>query len=146
MLANRFRIFLFAAVLPSCFAADLRAQPAAKSSFDDRAMADFYRSKTVRIIIGSGAGGTYDIYSRLMSKHMPRFIPGNPALLVQPRPGAGGLIAANAVYNAELGPLGGDKINVILRGRNYGGRSIPTAARTTARRSIIRIATGSSRR
>jgi tripartite-type tricarboxylate transporter receptor subunit TctC len=101
MLASRFRIFLFAAVLLSFFAADLRAQPAVKSSFDDKAMADFYRSKTVRIIIGSGAGGTYDIYSRLMSKHMPRFIPGNPTLLVQPRPGAGGLIAANAVYNAE---------------------------------------------
>ena len=36
-----------------------------------------------------------------MAKHMPRFIPGNPTLLVVPRPGAGGLIAANAVYNTE---------------------------------------------
>jgi tripartite-type tricarboxylate transporter receptor subunit TctC len=70
-------------------------------SYSEQAVADFYRGKTVRIVIGSGAGGTYDIYSRLLSKHMSRFIPGNPALLVQPRPGAGGLIAANAVYNSE---------------------------------------------
>jgi len=84
---------------------DASAQPVAKSaeksSFDERAVADFYRGKTIKIIIGSGPGGTYDIYSRLLSKHMTRFIPGNPTLLVQPRAGAGGLIAANAVYNAE---------------------------------------------
>jgi tripartite-type tricarboxylate transporter receptor subunit TctC len=81
--------------------AGLSAQQPAKSSFDEKTVGDFYRGKTVRIIIGSGAGGTYDIYSRLMAKHMPRFIPGNPTLLVVPRPGAGGLIAANAVYNSE---------------------------------------------
>jgi tripartite-type tricarboxylate transporter receptor subunit TctC len=73
----------------------------AKSAIDETAAAEFYRGKTIRVIIGSGAGGTYDIYSRLMSKHMPRFIPGNPTLVVVPRPGAGGLIAANAVYNSE---------------------------------------------
>jgi tripartite-type tricarboxylate transporter receptor subunit TctC len=80
--------------------ADLQAQQT-KSSFDEKAVADFYRGKTIRVIIGSGAGGTYDIYSRLLAKHMPRFVPGNPTLVVVPRPGAGGLIAANAVYNSE---------------------------------------------
>ena len=64
-------------------------------------MADFYRGKQIRIIIGSGPGGTYDIYSRLLSKHMGRFIPGHPAMLVQSRAGAGGLIAANTIYNTE---------------------------------------------
>src|SRR5687768_17012580 len=80
-----------------------QAQPAKSNSaaFDEKPVADFYRGKTIRIVIGSGPGGTYDIYSRLMSRHMSRFIPGNPTLLVQPRAGAGGLIAANAVYNAE---------------------------------------------
>jgi tripartite-type tricarboxylate transporter receptor subunit TctC len=73
----------------------------AQAPFDEKAVADFYRGKSIRIIIGSGAGGTYDIYSRLLAKHMPRFVPGNPVVIVQPRPGAGGLIAANAVYNAE---------------------------------------------
>jgi tripartite-type tricarboxylate transporter receptor subunit TctC len=73
----------------------------AQSSFDEKAVADFYRGKSIRIMIGSGAGGTYDIYSRLLAKHMPRFVPGNPVVIVQPRPGAGGLIAANALYNSE---------------------------------------------
>ena len=68
---------------------------------DEKAAADFYRGKQIRIIIGSGPGGTYDIYSRLLSKHMGRFIPGHPAMLVQSRAGAGGLIAANTIYNTE---------------------------------------------
>jgi tripartite-type tricarboxylate transporter receptor subunit TctC len=85
------------------FGDQAQAQPAKSNSpaFDEKAVADFYRGKTIRIVIGSGPGGTYDIYSRLISRHMSRFIPGNPTLLVQPRAGAGGLIAANAVYNAE---------------------------------------------
>ena len=97
-----FRVALLATVFSNLVGvAGLSAQQPAKSSFDEKTVGDFYRGKTVRIIIGSGAGGTYDIYSRLMAKHMPRFIPGNPTLLVVPRPGAGGLIAANAVYNSE---------------------------------------------
>jgi tripartite-type tricarboxylate transporter receptor subunit TctC len=96
---------VFGALVTGLFSVDASAQsvakPVEKSSFDERAVADFYRGKTIRIIIGSGPGGTYDVYSRLLSKHMTRFIPGNPNLLVQPRAGAGGLIAANAVYNAE---------------------------------------------
>ena len=90
-------VFLAAVFNLLCFA-DLAAQQA---KFDEKAVGDFYRGKTIRVIIGSGAGGTYDIYSRLMAKHMTRFVPGNPTLLVVPRPGAGGLIAANAVYNSE---------------------------------------------
>ena len=78
------------------------AQPeTAEKTASEKAVGDFYRGKTIRVVIGSGAGGTYDIYSRLMAKHMPRFIPGPPVMIVQPRPGAGGLIAANAVYNSE---------------------------------------------
>lgn len=72
-----------------------------RPSFDENKVADFYRGKQIRIVIGSGPGGTYDIYSRLLSKHMGRFIPGNPAMLVQSRAGAGGLIAANTIYNSE---------------------------------------------
>src|ERR687898_2164794 len=80
----------------------LQAQPTnASAGFDEKPVAEFYRGKIIRIVIGSGPGGTYDIYSRLISRHMSRFIPGTPTLLVQPRAGAGGLIAANAVYNAE---------------------------------------------
>lgn len=102
MLPTNFCVAILFALLGGFFAsADLLAQQTGKSPFDEKAVAEFYRGKTVKIIIGSGPGGTYDIYSRLLSKHMPRFIPGNPPLLVQPRVGAGGLIAANTVYNAE---------------------------------------------
>ena len=84
---------------------DISAQPTSKISekpiFNEKAVADFYRGKQVRIIIGSGPGGTYDIYSRLLAKHMGRFIPGHPSMLVQSRAGAGGLIAANTIYNSE---------------------------------------------
>lgn len=83
------------------FGAHASAQEPAKAIGDEKTVGDFYRNKTVRIIIGSGAGGTYDIYSRLLAKHMPRYLPGNPTVVVQPRAGAGGLIAANAVYNSE---------------------------------------------
>jgi tripartite-type tricarboxylate transporter receptor subunit TctC len=90
-------------VLAAFLTGEASAQPgrAEKSSYDEKAVGDFYRGKTIRFVIGSGAGGTYDIYSRLISKHMPRFLSGNPVMIVQPRPGAGGLIAANAVYNSE---------------------------------------------
>lgn len=74
---------------------------AAGAQLNEKSVADFYRGKQIRIVIGSGPGGTYDIYSRLLSKHMGRFIPGNPAMLVQSRAGAGGLIAANTIYNSE---------------------------------------------
>lgn len=78
-----------------------RPAPASSPGFNEKAVADFYRGKTIRIVIGSAPGGIYDIYSRLMARHMPRYIPGNPTIIVQSKAGAGGLIAANAVYNAE---------------------------------------------
>ena len=73
------------------------------AQIDEKAVANFYRGKQIRIVIGSGPGGTYDIYSRLLAKHLGRFVPGNPAMLVQSRAGAGGLIAANTIYNTEPG-------------------------------------------
>ncbi len=85
--------------------AQVSAQPVAKSAekpaLNEKAVEDFYRGKQVRFIIGSGPGGTYDIYSRLLAKHMGRFIPGHPSMLVQSRAGAGGLIAANTIYNSD---------------------------------------------
>ena len=60
---------------------------------------DFYQDKQVRIIVGSVAGGGYDHYARMLQRHMPKHIPGNPSILVQNLPGAGGLATANNVYN-----------------------------------------------
>jgi tripartite-type tricarboxylate transporter receptor subunit TctC len=59
---------------------------------------NFYRGKTVRIIVGASAGGGYDTYSRTLARHMGRHIPGNPTLVVDNMPGAGFLISANHMY------------------------------------------------
>jgi len=55
---------------------------------------DFYRGKTVRVILGGSAGGGFDIYTRAMARHMGKHIPGNPSLIVENMTGAGTLIAA----------------------------------------------------
>lgn len=60
---------------------------------------DFYSGKQVRIIVSSSAGGGYDQYARMMQRHMPRHIPGSPSIIVVNMPGAGGLTAANHLYN-----------------------------------------------
>ena len=67
---------------------------------DDKALADFYRGKTVRIIVGFSAGGGYDAYSRLIGRHIQKHIPGNPNILVENMAGAGSIILANHMYNA----------------------------------------------
>jgi tripartite-type tricarboxylate transporter receptor subunit TctC len=79
----------------------IAAQPAApKAGFDEKAVADFYRNKTVRIVVGFSAGGGYDQYSRLIARHLSKFIPGNPNVLVDNMAGAGSIIAANHTFNA----------------------------------------------
>ena len=77
------------------------AQPApAKAAYDEKAVADFYRGKSVRIIVGFSAGGGYDQYSRLIARHLSRHIPGNPNVLVDNMAGVGSMIAANHMFNA----------------------------------------------
>ncbi len=61
---------------------------------------DFYKSKTLQFIVGGTAGGGYDTYTRLIARHISRYIPGNPATVVQNMPGAAMLIAANHTYNS----------------------------------------------
>ena len=61
--------------------------------------APFYKDKTIRIIVGFTAGGLYDQYARILSRHMPKYIPGSPNIIVQNMPGAGSLTATNYVYS-----------------------------------------------
>jgi tripartite-type tricarboxylate transporter receptor subunit TctC len=68
-------------------------------SFPAAAQDDFYKGKQINLIVGYGTGGGYDVYARLVAKHMQRFIPGNPAVVVQNMPGAGSLRAVNYIYN-----------------------------------------------
>jgi tripartite-type tricarboxylate transporter receptor subunit TctC len=76
-------------------------------------IADFYKGKTITMVVGTPAGGGYDIYARLLARHLGRFIPGNPAIIVQNRPGAGSVIATNYVY--EVAPQGGTVILAATR-------------------------------
>lgn len=62
--------------------------------------AEFYRGKTVSIIVGSGAGGGFDTTARIVARHIGRHIPGEPTVIVVNMPGGGGLVAANHVFNA----------------------------------------------
>jgi len=59
---------------------------------------EFYKGKTIRIIVSAAAGGGFDTYSRTIARQMGKHIPGNPSLIVANMTGAGGLIAANHVY------------------------------------------------
>jgi tripartite-type tricarboxylate transporter receptor subunit TctC len=61
--------------------------------------ADFYKGKTIQMVVGSDPGGGYDIYARLLSRHIVRHIPGNPTIVVQNMPGAASLKATNYIYN-----------------------------------------------
>jgi tripartite-type tricarboxylate transporter receptor subunit TctC len=61
-------------------------------------IADFYRNNQVSIIVGYGPGGGYDLYARLVARHLGKHIPGEPAMIVQNLPGAGSLRAANYIY------------------------------------------------
>jgi len=70
-------------------------------AYDEQAVAEFYRGKTIRILVGFSAAGAFDFYSRLLSRHMPQHIPGNPTIIVENRPGAGSALAANLVYAVE---------------------------------------------
>ncbi|MBI4491951.1 MAG: hypothetical protein HY690_04075 [Chloroflexi bacterium] len=77
-------------------------KPAAKpAEFDEKAVADFYKGKTLRIIVGYGPGGTTDITARLLQQVWAKYIPGNPTVVVENRPGAGSMLALNTVYNSD---------------------------------------------
>jgi tripartite-type tricarboxylate transporter receptor subunit TctC len=60
---------------------------------------DFYKDKTVRFIVGYSAGGSFDLYTRVIARHFPKHLPGNPTTVVENMTGAGGIIAANHLYN-----------------------------------------------
>jgi tripartite-type tricarboxylate transporter receptor subunit TctC len=62
---------------------------------------DFYRGKTIRVIVGFAAGGGFDQYARTIARHMPRHIAGNPTMIVDNMGGAGSRLAANYLYKAS---------------------------------------------
>jgi tripartite-type tricarboxylate transporter receptor subunit TctC len=81
-------------------------------------VADFYRGKQLRLVVGSAVGGGYDLYARALARHIVRHIPGNPTIIVQNLPPAGSMVMTNQLYNQ--GPHDGTAIGAPLNG-------IPTA-------------------
>jgi tripartite-type tricarboxylate transporter receptor subunit TctC len=75
-------------------ASNASAQPSA-----DETVADFYRGKPLNIVVGHEAGTGYDFFGRTLARHITRHLPGNPNAVPQNMPGAGGLRAANWLYN-----------------------------------------------
>ncbi len=62
---------------------------------------DFYKDRQISMLVASGVGGGYDVYARALGRHMPRHIPGTPVFVARNMPTAGGLTAANTLYNAS---------------------------------------------
>jgi tripartite-type tricarboxylate transporter receptor subunit TctC len=79
-----------------------------------QSVADFYRGKTLRIVVGVGVGSGYDINARAIARHLSAHLPGNPTVIVQNQPGAGSVTMANALFNT--GPFDGTVIGVPFNG------------------------------
>jgi tripartite-type tricarboxylate transporter receptor subunit TctC len=77
------------------------------------AVADFYKGKTVTLVVGYGSGGGYDVYARVIATHLGKYIPGNPTVVVQNMPGAGSLRSVNYLYNTA--PKDGTTIGLFAR-------------------------------
>ena len=61
--------------------------------------ADFYQGKTIRLVVASAPGGGYDNYARTFAQHLKKHIPGDPTIVIQNMPGAGGMVATNWLFN-----------------------------------------------
>jgi tripartite-type tricarboxylate transporter receptor subunit TctC len=77
-------------------------------------VADFYAGKTLRILVGFGPGGGYDLYARTLARYLGGHVPGEPAVVVQNMPGAGSLKVVNWLYNAA--PRDGTALATFARG------------------------------
>jgi tripartite-type tricarboxylate transporter receptor subunit TctC len=97
-------------------------------------VASFYRGKQIRFIVGSAPGGTYDLLARIVARHIGAHIPGNPLVIVQNQPTAGGIAMTNQLY--ALGPNDGTAIGVPLNGIPAAPLLQPQAARFDSTRLI----------
>jgi tripartite-type tricarboxylate transporter receptor subunit TctC len=70
-------------------------------SANAQGVADFYKGKTIQIVVGFGVGGGYDLYARALGRYLGRHIPGQPTVVVQNMEGAGSVRAANFVYSGS---------------------------------------------
>jgi tripartite-type tricarboxylate transporter receptor subunit TctC len=113
------------ALLCLCAAAPAHAE-------DD--VAAFFKGKTIRIVVGSGVGSGYDITARILARHLPAHLPGNPLIVVQNQPGAGGAIMTNSLFAS--GPFDGTVIGAPFNGTPTMPLLSPQSARFDADKLI----------
>jgi tripartite-type tricarboxylate transporter receptor subunit TctC len=102
-----------AVAAPTAAPAPPAAQAAAAApKADPKAIEEFYKGKTVRVIVATTAGSVFDAWGRLVARHMPKHLPGNPNMIVENMPGAGHLIGANHLYN--VAPKDGTAIGTFV--------------------------------
>jgi tripartite-type tricarboxylate transporter receptor subunit TctC len=75
------------------------AMAAAPPSAYAQSVENFYKNKTISLVIGYPPAGAPDVYARLLARHLGKYIPGNPSIIARNMPGAGGLLAANHLFN-----------------------------------------------
>jgi len=108
------------------FGAGLLLAGAASLPAQAQSVADFYRGKTVNVLIGVGVGGEYDLQARLVARHLGKHIPGNPNVVPQNMVGAGGINMANHLYHS----VARDGTFIGMMGNNFpatqavGGKSV----------------------
>lgn len=85
-------------------------------SLKAESLTEFYKGKTVSVVVSTGEGGTYDTVARVIARYMPKHIPGEPTMILRYMPGAGHVVATNYMY--EIAPKDGTYIATI-------GNSIP---------------------
>ena len=101
-------------------------------SLPAQAAENFYAGKQITLIVGSETGGGYTAYARLLQRYMPKHIPGNPGIVVQNMPGAGGLQAINHLANIAA------KDGTVIATSTATCRSTPSSRRPTIRSASIR--------
>jgi tripartite-type tricarboxylate transporter receptor subunit TctC len=86
--------FVAAPALALALAGGLSSDKAQAQSVED-----IYKGKQISLLVGSGAGGGYDAYARVLARHLGKYIPGNPSIVTKNMPAAGGMAAANTLFN-----------------------------------------------
>lgn len=105
------RLFFVRALMTATIAVSSLVNASAQS------VADFYRNKNVDLYIGYSVGGAYDLYARMLARHMSKHIPGNPNVIPKNMEGAGSLRLANWLYN--VAPKDGSAFAIIGRGTGF---------------------------
>lgn len=98
-------------LITACTIGILGALPLAHADYDHAAIEEFYSNNDIDMVIRATPGGGYDMYSRLLARHMAKHIPGNPNIIPINMPGGAGLTAAN--YIANQAPQDGTILSII---------------------------------